>query len=97
MVQTIGCTGLVDPPIGRPDPDQAPPKPFQYGCPHTIAITRSSSAMVGGSVAFNSNEKIAGTIRMDNPKVDTETRDADLRYNRPPPPRQLLRNSLLKR
>ncbi len=71
-IQPVECALRIDPPVGRPDADQIPAETAQNALAHLVAIPRRRGTAIGGPVAFDTREKIARPIGVDDAEIDPE-------------------------
>lgn len=92
----VAVAGGIGPPVGRPNAQDPPAQALQHELAQPVAVARGCTAMIGRSVTLNAGEIGAGRVRIDDPQVDAEAGDADLRMQRPAPRLQALGDSGLE-
>jgi hypothetical protein len=65
-------------PVSRPNTEYLPPAVLQDLLADAVAISGDGVGMIGGTIAFDTTEVLAGLIGMNHADVDEEALDADL-------------------
>src|SRR4051794_14312791 len=76
-------TLFINPPVRRPNTNEVPSKISQDSGSHLVPVPRGCSAVIGGTIAFDTGQIITRPIRMDHAEIDPEPRYADLRHHDP--------------
>src|SRR5690606_20876092 len=82
-MKALCCALFVDPPIGRPSPNERPPEAFEDGCANLVPIACGRGAVVCSPVALDTDEISSRPIWVDDAKIDAESRHSDLRNDAP--------------
>src|SRR4029078_6897337 len=70
-------------PVGRPDPQNLPAKPFQHLLPRYVGGARCLSTMIGRAITLNTCEEPARFVGVLDTDVNSISADSNLRMNVP--------------
>src|SRR5690606_32375677 len=82
-IETRDRSLRIDEEVRGPNPNESPTKLFQNDVSDTIPIPGGWRTVIGCSIAFNARQEAPGLIRVNDCKIDSKLRYADLRSHCP--------------